>query len=172
MRNFVWCPRLRPDEYLKMIIESIKSEPDFYLTFGEYRGHTTIHSCWILKRVISENRKDCVYVKIDPGLPFPSCPTVTGNFQELIIANRYGGLQELIIASRHKGRHVPFKKNNILEFIKKLFGRYPIFVYVMKIKNQNDVIKESYEKDELELICWGELHISKKTASKWIYKEI
>lgn len=107
--------------------------PDFYMTSSENHDLKPLRKCYKVKRIPVQGRDDYLLIRIDPSLEF-YMQSVVDNSDSMVV-----------IAARHKGVSLfPIKK-------------WPVSVYVLRIKVKDPEHRNSFQDHELELFGWADL---------------
>jgi len=114
--------------------------PDFYLISTETYNKFEPRACYIEKRIPAANRQDdFMLVWIEPeiyGIPFG----IKNDIEEVVLATRLEGQTLFPI------------------------NEWPLYVYVCHITNKNWKQGDSLTGDDLAIILWGEIYMTKDEA--------
>lgn len=106
---------------------------DFYLKITEGLNSNITRECRCIKQLSFGERDDLVVVNISPSLTYQD--PIDGNIE----------LDQIALAGRHLGYPIyPLK-------------HWPIYVYVVRLKNIFDTNLLELSKENIENIAWGEL---------------
>ncbi len=114
--------------------------PDFYIASTEGYDMEEPRSCWAVKRITTEQRRDLLLIRIDPPL----------------VGQKYGlGARDVdlvLIAPRHQGGSL-FPINE-----------WPQYVHVARPLTDAPQSRDILHSDEMELIAWAELYRTEEEA--------
>ena len=120
--------------------------PDFYLVSGERSDPRLPTACWSTGRMRDSLRDDYMLVSISPA----------------IVGQKYG------LGSREIDRLI--LSTRLTETTLFPIQEWPTHVYVMRIKNDSILATLVINKDDVEMIGWGTLHLTE--ADAWRVAEV
>lgn len=120
-----------------------ENKPIFYLTTaGEYKLLSKPRACWFVRRLRDVNRDDYMLVRVDP-------PLVGQSFG-------LGGndITTLLLSTRHQG------------FSLYPVNAWPTNVYVARIADPQVLNSDSFTREQVQLIAWGEIFNDLRAATQ------
>ncbi len=119
----------------------------YYLSSLDSSIFDKVRECTFVKKMSFDTGKECALVKLKPGVDGR-----TWGYDEI--------LEFFVIANRHQGEQLfPVKK-------------FPCFVYITRLLNEEVKNKYTISSSELQIIAWGELYKSRENAKNHIFDDM
>lgn len=117
----------------------------YYLSSLDSVSFAETRECVFTKKLAFTSGKECILAKVDPP----------------VIGQRYGlggkDIEYLFLASRHEGEPLdPIKS-------------FPCFVFIARPLVPDLEAKEAIDKEDLEIIAWGEVYRTKHDADNHVF---